>query len=105
MCSYGKTANSTPCAFLNLYRLSEGIIKKMKATMARLRQNEQKVDSDVVERIVSAMDAFRDACSQLQPSAFVAIVRILIHAEKSQFRDRGLYLSAVSNTSDYARAV
>ncbi|KAL5345570.1 hypothetical protein ACLOAV_009321 [Pseudogymnoascus australis] len=75
-------------------RLSEGIIEKMKATLARLRQNEQKVDSDVVERIVSAIDAFQDACSQLHPSAFVAIVRILIYAEKSQFRDRGLYLLA-----------
>lgn len=77
----------------------------MKATLARLRQNEQKVDSDVVERIVSAIDAFQDACSQLHPSAFVAIVRILIYAEKSQFRDRGLYLLAVGNTSDCARAV
>ncbi|OBT70100.1 hypothetical protein VE03_00409 [Pseudogymnoascus sp. 23342-1-I1] len=75
-------------------RLSESIIKKMKATLARLRQNDQKVTSDIVERIVSAIDAFQEACSELHPSAFVAIVRILIHAEDSQFRDRGLYLLA-----------
>lgn len=102
MCFYGKAANSTPRAFLNLSRLSEGIVKKMKATLARLRQTDQKVASDVVERIVSAIDAFQEACSQLHPSAFIAIVRILIHAGNSQFRDRGLYLLAVSNISECA---
>ncbi|KFY21160.1 hypothetical protein V491_03114 [Pseudogymnoascus sp. VKM F-3775] len=66
----------------------------MKATLTRLRKNDQKVASDVVERVVSAIDAFQEACSQLHPSAFVAIVRILIHAENSPWRDRGLYLLA-----------
>lgn len=104
MCFYGKTANSALCAFLIVSRLSESIIKKMKATLTRLRKNDQKVASDVVERVVSAIDAFQEACSQLHPSAFVAIVRILIHAENSPWRDRGLYLLAVSNGSGYIRA-
>lgn len=99
---YGKTSNSTPRAFLNLSRLSEGIIKKMKATLARLGQTDQKVASDIVERTVNAIDAFQEACSELHPSAFVAIVRILIHAGNSQLRDRGLYLLAVSNVSKWA---
>jgi hypothetical protein len=98
---YGKTANSTLCAFLNPSRLSEGIIKKMKATLACLRQSDQKVASDIVEKIVSGIDVLQEACSELHPSAFVAIVRILIHAGNSQSRDRGLYLLAVSNTSEY----
>ncbi|OBT90127.1 hypothetical protein VE02_00898 [Pseudogymnoascus sp. 03VT05] len=77
-------------------RLSEGTIKKMKATLATLRRTDQKVASDIVERIVSVIDAIQEACSQLHPSAFVAIVRILIHAGNSQLRDRGLYLLAES---------
>lgn len=101
---YGKTAISTPCALLNLSRLSESIIKKMKATLAILRQTDQKVATDIVERILFAIDAFQEACSQLHPSAFVTIARILIHAGNSQFRDRGLYLLAVSNTSECACA-
>ncbi|OBT77854.1 hypothetical protein VF21_03280 [Pseudogymnoascus sp. 05NY08] len=77
-------------------RLSEGTIKKMKATLATLRRTDQKIASDIVERIVSVIDAIQETCSQLHPSAFVAIVRILIHAGSSQFRDRGLYLLAES---------
>lgn len=103
MCFYGKTANSTPGAILNLSRLSESIIKKMKATLARLGQTDQKVAIDIVERTISAIGAFPEACSELHPSAFVAIVRILIHAGNSQLRDRGLYLLAVSNTPECAR--
>ncbi|OBT53722.1 hypothetical protein VE04_05442 [Pseudogymnoascus sp. 24MN13] len=75
-------------------RLSESIIKKMKATLARLGQTDQKVATDIVERTVSAIGAFPEACSELHPSAFVAIVRILTHAGNSLLRDRGLYLLA-----------
>ncbi|KFY15339.1 hypothetical protein V492_02054 [Pseudogymnoascus sp. VKM F-4246] len=73
-------------------RLSESTIKKMKATLAKLRQDDLQVATDIVERIVTAMDAFQEACSQLHSSAFVAIVRIFIHAEISIPRERGLYL-------------
>ncbi|KFY45151.1 hypothetical protein V494_01118 [Pseudogymnoascus sp. VKM F-4513 (FW-928)] len=73
-------------------RLSESTIKKMKATLAKLRQDHLQVATGIVERIVTAMDAFQEACSQLHSSAFVAIVRIFIHAEISIPRERGLYL-------------
>ncbi|KFY65210.1 hypothetical protein V497_01469 [Pseudogymnoascus sp. VKM F-4516 (FW-969)] len=75
-------------------RLSEGIIKRMKAALTTLRTTGRKVDSDIVVRMVSVIDAFQDACSQLHSSAFVAIARILINAGNSQPRDRGLYLLA-----------
>jgi hypothetical protein len=77
----------------------------MKAALTTLRTTDRKVDSDIVVRMVSVMDAFQDACSQLHSSAVVAIARILIHAGNSQLRDRGLYLLAVSSTSQCARTV
>jgi hypothetical protein len=91
--------------FLRLNRLSVEIATNIKSTLRNLRQTRQKVASDVVERIVSSIDAFQEACCLLHPNVFVAIIRILIHAETSHFRDRGLYLLAVSGASECARTV
>src|SRR5690349_2240917 len=87
---------------LNLSSLSVKIVTNIKTTLRNFRQSRKKVPFKVAKRIVDLIDSFSDACSLLHPNAVVAIVRILIYVETSHFRDRGLYLLAVSDIFVYA---
>lgn len=87
----------------NCDSVSKEIADSASEELKRLRASKQLVSDEAIKTLTESLDLSEHTCTLLEAQSYVLVLEILLQAEYSLHKERGLYLLAVSEAS-YALA-